>query len=320
MIQRINNTKALSKIGALVSVDTNNPEAFIYTTPNSTKALGIVAEAKPYKSPTKIATIGDTASVLVSGNVVKGDVIRANKKSDRISLGICAVAKDTDSPFLRIGEALEAGKGLIKVVLELAYQGTDTSGYVPYSGATDEVNLGTHGLTLGNDLILQGGAMVYRHIRVTAPSWAMGAVAPTSNRVGIVPTIAFDSVSDDSVHYSLICPYRMAEGTVINVALDWCYTGAQDNGTVCWALEYICLEEGEAVAGATTTITRTTAGNHLTGTMVRTTLPTGIVGAVAHDVLGLRLFRDVSEDTLGTDAEMIETHFGFTMDKLGQPI
>lgn len=49
-----------------------------------------------------------------------------------------------------------------------------------------------------------------------------------------------------------------------------------------------------------------------------------VVGAVAHDDLGLRLYRDVepvsgSEDTLGADACLIQVHFAFTMDKLGQP-
>ena len=41
----INNTKSVSKIGALVAVDPQNTNAFIYATPNSTRALGVVAEA-----------------------------------------------------------------------------------------------------------------------------------------------------------------------------------------------------------------------------------------------------------------------------------
>ena len=54
--------------------------------------------------------------------------------------------------------------------------------------------------------------------------------------------------------------------------------------------------------------------------MVRTTLTTGITGAVAHDVTGLRFYRDVSGDTLDTDAKMIQVHVEFIQDKLGEPL
>lgn len=175
------------------------------------------------------------------------------------------------------------------------------------------------------ELTLAGTGRVIRHVRITAPSWSPGASAPSAGFVGIFPCWDFDNLSDDEVHYSLIVPYRYAAGTVINVNVDWCYEGAPDAGTVDWALEYITIAPGEAVDGATTTIHKMSAGNHTSGTLVRTTLDTGIIGAVAHDDLGLRLYRDVepvsgSEDTLGTDACLIQVHFQFIMDKLGQPI
>ena len=110
----------------------------------------------------------------------------------------------------------------------------------------------------------------------------------------------------------------MTAGTVIDVVVDWTYEGAQDNGTVCWALEYINLATGESVVGGTATISKTSAINSPLETLVRTTLNVGITGAVAHDVIGLRLYRDASGDTLNRDAELVQVHFEFTMDKLGK--
>lgn len=189
------------------------------------------------------------------------------------------------------------------------------------AGKLDRLGAGTGGVItdpVTGVVTLLGTSKVRRHVRIAAPSWKPGAVAPSSGFVGIVPVLEFDKTSDDSVHYSLIAPWRIETGSTVEVVIDWCYEGAQDNGTVCWGLEYINLENGEAVAGSTTTTTKTTAGTHTTGLMVRTIFTTDMLGIVAHDVLGLRLYRDASEDTLDTDAKMIEVHFHFTIDKLGE--
>lgn len=191
------------------------------------------------------------------------------------------------------------------------------NGVVKISNNNDNSNYAQ--IDQDGELTMAGTGRVIRHVRVTAPSWSLGASAPAAGFVGIYPTLDFDNSIDDEAHYSLIIPYRFAAGTVINVDVDWCYEGAPDAGTVDWALEYITVAPGEAVAGGTTTIHKVSAGNHTSGNLVRTTLDTGIVGAVAHDDLGLRLYRDVSEDSLGVDACLIQVHFQFIMDKLGQP-
>lgn len=147
MLTLINNTTSVSRIGFVVSLDTRNTQACVYATPGATKAVGVFGEAVAYRKPAKVYSIGDKALVYVSANVNKGDVIRLAKAGDNITLGGCTVAKTSDSPFLRIGVAQASGKGLIPVVLELSYQGTEGSGYVTYTGATANVNLGTHDLT-----------------------------------------------------------------------------------------------------------------------------------------------------------------------------
>lgn len=169
-------------------------------------------------------------------------------------------------------------------------------------------------------LILGTGAKVIEHISIPATNWHFGASAPAENDVGIFHTLAFDAASDDEVHHNHIIPFRIDAGSTITVIVDWCYTGGQDNGTVCWALEYLTIADGETVDGSTTTINVTTAGSHPTGKKVSSTLNTGIVGAVGHDTLGMRLYRDVSEDSLNTDAELLKVHLDVTCDKLGEAV
>jgi len=120
-----NATSSVSRIGYLVSINPTDPNSFVYTTPNSTKVVGIITEAVPYRQFCNIATIGDKASVYVVGNVVKGNIIRSTKSNDRVSLGACTIARAGDAPYLRIGEALNSGSGLINVVLDLQYVGDD---------------------------------------------------------------------------------------------------------------------------------------------------------------------------------------------------
>lgn len=214
---------------------------------------------------------------------------------------------------------LRPGTGNVNVIGNLTITnnvgiGTSTpQGKLHVGDATNYFKVANDG-----EITLYGTARVNNHVRVTAPSWSIGVSGPTEGYVGILPTLGFDSSTDDEVHYSLIIPYRMVIGSDITFVVDWTYTGVQDDGTVSWNLEYINIATGEAVAGSTATITNTTIGSHATGDLIRTTFGTKITGAVAHDVLGLRLYRDVSEDTLGTNAELIQTHFEFLTDKLGE--
>jgi len=169
-------------------------------------------------------------------------------------------------------------------------------------------------------VIMTGDGRVVNHIRIGAMSWHKGAAGPTDSDIGIFHTLAFDKDSDDEVHYDLIVPYRMEAGSGTTVIADWAYTGGADAGTVCWALEYKTIEPGEALAGGTTTITQVSAGTHTSGQLVRTIFTDKILGGVAHDELGIHLYRDVSEDSLGTDAELVAVHMMFTRDKMGDPI
>jgi len=121
MISLKNNTKSNSKPGYAVIVDPRDSHAFLYAVPGSSKVIGVVMESVSYRGMCKIATLGDKAKVYVSGNVVKGDILRLSKTTDRASLGASVIAKTGDVPYVRIGEALNAGRGLISCVLDLSY-------------------------------------------------------------------------------------------------------------------------------------------------------------------------------------------------------
>jgi len=176
-------------------------------------------------------------------------------------------------------------------------------------------------------LNLHGKARAIRHLRVGAGNWKPGASAPSAGFDGVFNYIEFDNASDDEVYFTLIVPSRLDLSVDVEFAVDWYYTGGQDNGTVCWAAEYKGIKAGEVVTGAGTVIAKTSAGNHLTGKMVRTTFTTKILAAnlEEHDTFGIRLFRDVdgahdAGDTLVANARIINTHFHFIQNKLGKPL
>ena len=115
-----NNTGGQSKIGYAVKIDTNDRLSFVYATASDTQILGIITESVPYRAMCEIATSGTTL-VYVSGNVVRGDTIRSRKASDGISNGMCAVARSTDTNYVKIGYATASGNGLVSVSLGIEY-------------------------------------------------------------------------------------------------------------------------------------------------------------------------------------------------------
>lgn len=141
MLKLINQTGTTSKIGYAVVQNPNDSNGFIYASPNSTRVLGVVSQSVPYRAKCDIATQGEKTQIYVQGNVVKDSIIRLSKSTDRVSLGASTVAKTGDSPYLKIGSALNGGKGLIPVILDLNYISGAESG--------DHVEDGTYTIGLG---------------------------------------------------------------------------------------------------------------------------------------------------------------------------
>ncbi len=168
------------------------------------------------------------------------------------------------------------------------------------------------------EINLYGTARVKKHIDIGAVDWHRGASAPTEVDIGVFHTLEFGSAGTDEIHACIVCPHDFAAGTSIDVTIYWTYTGAQDNGTVRWELEYKNIATGEAVAGAGTVIASSDPGNHATGDLVQTQLTASITGAAVNDIIGLFLSRNSGSDTLSTGANLIDVHFEYVSDRLGE--
>jgi hypothetical protein len=151
VISRKNNTGSVSKVGYVVSIDPRDNDSFIYAPSNATSILGVVKEAKPYREYCEVIISGE-ALVYVNGNAVKGNTIRSFKSGDKTSVGTCMIANIGDAPYLKIGDALESGKGLIRCVLNPNYLFSDddsvtwddVTGKPPIMGvAQAEIDFGT---------------------------------------------------------------------------------------------------------------------------------------------------------------------------------
>jgi hypothetical protein len=127
MVVKLRNaTGAVSRLGCAVIIDSRDPNSFVYAPANATSILGIVKEAKPYREMCEITVSGE-ALVYVNGNVLKGNTIRTAKSNDKTSLGTCMIAKTGDAPYLKIADALDSGKGLVRCLLNFAYFFSDNN-------------------------------------------------------------------------------------------------------------------------------------------------------------------------------------------------
>lgn len=172
------------------------------------------------------------------------------------------------------------------------------------------------------EMNLYGTARISRHLRIGAGSLKVGASSPTAGFTGVYPHLSFSHVVSQEAHYRTIIPRRWDSSTDMEICFDWLYTGAQDNGTVKWGLEYASKKEGEDPATGSITISNASPGSHTTGQLVRTYLTTKILATNLEklDLLGMRIFRDRANDTLGTGAILLGIHIHLTINKLGQSL
>ena len=256
----------------------------------------------------------DTEIDIVSGSIgvdLNDQVHKVREYTDTVS---GSIGTDLNNQVSNLREYTDIASGSCAQSLQSVTDiGNSSSNAITIGDAVNYTEIKADG-----EINLHGTARVTGHIRVPAPGWSIGASAPTAGLVGVTRTLDFDNSIDDEAYYSLITPYRMVSGSAINVEINWCYTGAQDDGTVCWGLDYTILPSGSVVAETSATITGTSSVGQMTGRLITTTLATGITGATSHDTVSMRFYRDESEDTLATDAQLVLVHFHFTEDKLGE--
>lgn len=171
-------------------------------------------------------------------------------------------------------------------------------------------------------LSLAGNGRIQRHLIIDPKRFKMPAENyPGESFEGLFYTLDFNKSTEESAYAQEHVPFRWASTTNIVVEVDWFHDTGADTGAVAWGLAYKAIKEDEAVMGAGTTITQTSAGNHDGGVLVRTVFTSTILATnlEINDILTLRLFRDVTDeaDTLDEDARVVNLHIYFIQDKLG---
>ena len=201
-----------------------------------------------------------------------------------------------------------------------------TQGNITSLGKLTSLNVGgaTHYMEVKTDgeINLHGNARVVKDLSISAADWCLVYSPPSLTATSIFAALEFDEVSDDVMHYSLIIPSDWDPATDIEFVVDWIASAGEDNGTVCWGLEYLGKKDGENISGGSTFISQVSAGNHTESFVVRTTFTSKILASnlEAGDLLGLKLRRDVSEDTLDGGCHLINTHLRYTTNKLGEAL
>lgn len=173
----------------------------------------------------------------------------------------------------------------------------------------------------GGSLILHGTARVKRHWIIDPKRFRLpAAYYPGESFEGLFYTLDFNKATEESAHTQEHIPYRWATTTNIGVDIHWLHDSA-DAGTVVWGIEYKAIKAGETVGGSGT-IATTTSASTTTENVVITTVLSDIpyTALEADDDFAIRVFRDATDasDTLNEDAKLINVHFYFIMDKLGQ--
>lgn len=173
------------------------------------------------------------------------------------------------------------------------------------------------------EINLHGAARITRHwlidpTRFKLPSENYPAIEISDRFV----SLNFDKNTQESGYLQEHIPFRLESGTQISVEVDWRFEGA-DAGAVRWGITYEILKPGDVVGASSASIHKTSDGSHTAGQLVRTSFVETIdtSGADPDSIIGIIFFRDaVNEtDTLAQDAKMLNVHFHFTQDKLGNP-
>ena len=339
----INNTGAPSKIGFLAKADPKNPRAFVYASANDTNLLGVVAEAVPNRKLCEIIGSG-RAKVFVSGSCSQGSIIRSRKSADNITHGMAKVAKDTDLPYFKVGVALASltSSGLVECELNLnQLGGTGTVGYVPYTGATEDVDLGSYGITANDSTIggatdnvtvdgsgnmaFNGNATVWDDLRILPSNFDRPGVTDPSIQDwqpgGSGTTFKVWCFNQNQMGYFTVqIPHGYKQGSDIYVHTHWtphARGAVEDTKTVAWKLDYSWANiNGTFGASANADMTDTCDGVDHKHLMSPEATITGTDKHIS-SMLVCRIYRDTTDTWVGTGANgpaLLELDFHFELD------
>lgn len=116
----INKTGARSKKGYAVVESTVAKNGFKYAGIDERVIIGSVSEIVDNNAKCKVCISGEGFLFSVKP-VKKGDVLRLVKSGDGLPQGTVVPAKNSDAPYLKVGQSLQSGRGLISCVLSPEY-------------------------------------------------------------------------------------------------------------------------------------------------------------------------------------------------------
>lgn len=133
-MQLTSNIKGKTKIGYLVSADRSG--RFVYARAGEVP-IGVITESVTRGELCEIQTTGE-ALVYVYGSIRANETVRSPETDEGVPAGT-AVPLGDKSVYTAVGQALETGKGLVRVSINLsATTSVGTSAGVPTGGATGE--------------------------------------------------------------------------------------------------------------------------------------------------------------------------------------
>ena len=174
-------------------------------------------------------------------------------------------------------------------------------------------------------LTIVGNARINRHHYIPSESFKKPAANyPDDGFEGACHTLDFDKTTEQSAYYTINIPYRQDMTTDMHVHVFWLHDTNQANADIFarFGFEYRSVAEGEAVAGANTTISQDSAGHNTDqGKLILTTFATKILAAniATHDQLSFRFYRDVADD-FTEDVRVVGIHIVCIMNKLGESL
>ena len=236
------------------------------------------------------------------------DVIYLDNEVVAIENELGTVPKGTSAT---VKEKIAGIRSLSDVVAVLLVIGTAASALTNYVR-----------IKLTGEINLYGTARVERHMDIDAERIKLpGLNPPTVDQEGLFATLDFNRNTEQSGYFTAHIPFRWDPNTDIEVHVRWLHDGI-DAGKVMWGVEYKSIKADETVAGASTTITQLSTGNHTAGELQDTKFTTKIVKANLenHDTIAVRFFRAAANisDNLDEDARMVQIMLHFTANKLGK--
>jgi len=194
---------------------------------------------------------------------------------------------------------------------------TGPTGYTGYTGYTGAA--GAVGATGYTGYTGYTGAAATGKIWLSSaggwPSTTSGAGGPTKTEYGTndvdMQSLDFDTATDEYAQWTLAMPSDWDAGTITAV---FYWTAASGSGTVKFYMQGRSYADSDAIDQAFGTAVGiedtliTAADVHISSATAAIT----ITGATASELVQIRVYRDVSEDTLGVDANLFGAMVTFT--------